>query len=146
MTILNIREAGDPVLRTSANPVEEITATTKELVANMVETMQEADGVGLAAPQVGVSKRIIVGDTGQHSFKLINPELVEKSDRTYIDEEGCLSIPGETGQVERAFAVTAAGLNPEGEEVTIEAEGLLARVLQHEIDHLDGTLFTDKTL
>lgn len=146
MAILNIREVGDPVLRTSAKPIEEITTTTKELITNMVETMYEADGVGLAAPQVGVSKRIIVGDTGNDSFKLINPEITEKSERTYIDEEGCLSIPGETGQVERSFAVTVEGLNPDGEEVTIEAEGLLARVLQHEIDHLDGTLFTDKTL
>ena len=144
MAVLDIREVGDPVLRTQAKEVEEISSITKELLNNMVETMYEAQGVGLAAPQVGISKRIIVVDPGNELFKLINPEIVETSERTYVDEEGCLSIPGETAKVERAFAVTVEALNPKGEEISIEAKGLLARILQHEIDHLEGELFVDK--
>ncbi|MCK8826912.1 peptide deformylase [Natroniella acetigena] len=143
MAILNIRELGDPVLRTEAKKVEEITAKTAKLLDDMVETMYDAQGVGLAAPQIGISKQIIVIDIGQGVIELINPEIVESSDRTYIDQEGCLSIPEQSGDVERAYQVKVEALNRDGEEIELEGKGLLARVLQHEIDHLAGKLFID---
>ncbi|MCK8817823.1 peptide deformylase [Natroniella sulfidigena] len=143
MAILNIRELGDPVLRTEAKKVEEITDKTGKLLDDMVETMYDAQGVGLAAPQIGISKQIIVIDIGQGVVELINPEIIESSDRTYIDQEGCLSIPEQSGDVERAYQVKVKALNRDGEEIEIEGKGLLARVLQHEIDHLAGKLFID---
>ncbi|WP_408954403.1 peptide deformylase [Natroniella sp. ANB-PHB2] len=143
MAILNIRELGDPVLRTKAKKVEEITDKTTKLLDDMVETMYDAQGVGLAAPQIGISKQIVVIDIGQDVIELINPEIVESSDRTYIDQEGCLSIPEQNGDVERAYQVKVKALNREGEEIELEGNGLLARVLQHEIDHLAGRLFID---
>ncbi|GAB6137438.1 peptide deformylase [Halanaerobaculum tunisiense] len=146
MSMLNVREVGDPVLRTTAQPVAEVTNKTRNLLDNMAETMYESDGVGLAAPQVGISKSIIVIDIGKGLIELINPEIVEKSEKTYIDEEGCLSIPEQTGQVERAFSVKVEALDRTGEQFEIEGKGLLARALQHEIDHLKGKLFIDKTV
>ncbi|MBM7623305.1 peptide deformylase [Sporohalobacter salinus] len=143
MAILSIRTIGDPVLRTETKPVDEITDQTKKLIENMKDTMYDASGVGLAAPQVGISKQIIIVDVGDGPLTLINPEIVDSSGAE-IDEEGCLSIPGENGKVERASKIVVEALNSDGEEVEIEAEGLLARALQHEIDHLEGTLFVDK--
>ncbi|ACL69745.1 peptide deformylase [Halothermothrix orenii] len=147
MPVLQIRKIGDPVLRSKAKPVTEITKKTLSLIDNMVETMYQAEGVGLAAPQVGVSKRIIVVDTGegQGLIELINPEIIETEGKD-IMEEGCLSVPGQTGKVIRASKVTVKGLNRGGKEVRIRAEGFLARAFQHEIDHLNGILFIDKVV
>ena len=143
MAVLQIREVGDPVLRTTANEVTEINDKLKDLLDKMKETMYDAKGVGLAAPQVGISKRVVVVDIGNGVHELINPEIESLSDKTYIDEEGCLSIPGQSGKVERAYQIKVTALNREGKEFELEAEGLLARVIQHEVDHLEGKLFTD---
>ena len=111
----------------------------------MVETMYNADGVGLAAPQVGVLRRVVVIDIGEGVIELINPELIE-TEGEQIGPEGCLSVPGVTGEVERPLKVKVKALNRKGEEFIIEGEGLLARALCHEIDHLDGIIFTDKVI
>ncbi|MGM0370548.1 MAG: peptide deformylase [Bacillota bacterium] len=146
MAILQIREVGDPVLRTPANQVDRVTDKTRELLDNMQETMYDANGVGLAAPQVGISKDIVVIDIGKGLLELINPEIVEESEKTYIDEEGCLSIPGKTDQVKRAYEIEVQALDRDGEQIEFDAQGLLARAIQHELDHLEGVLFTDKTV
>ncbi|MFC4766069.1 peptide deformylase [Effusibacillus consociatus] len=142
MAIRVIRLEGDPVLREVAKPVPEITKNILKLLDDMAETMYDADGVGLAAPQVGISKRVIVMDCGEGLIEMINPVIVSKEGEQ-IGPEGCLSIPGVTAEVNRANRVVAKGLNRHGEEITVEGEGLLARCIQHEIDHLDGILFTD---
>lgn len=144
MAVLEIREVGDPVLRTQTNKVKEITDKTRELLDNMQETMYEANGVGLAAPQIGISKAITVIDIGDGLIELINPEIIEKSEQNYQDEEGCLSIPDQTGKVKRAYGVKVRAQDRNGEEFEMEAEGLLARAIQHELDHLNGVLFIDK--
>jgi peptide deformylase len=144
MAILQIRELGDPVLRTKTKAVEEVTDKTRRMLDNMADTMYDASGVGLAAPQVGVSKDMVVIDIGEGLISLINPEIVDSSEEVAVEEEGCLSIPGKNGNVARSRKVVVKALNKEGEAVEIEAEGLLARALQHEIDHLDGILFIDK--
>ena len=146
MAVLQIREVGDPVLRTKAKEVEEVTDKIRDLLDNMQETMYDADGVGLAAPQVGISKSIVVIDIGQGLLELINPEIIEESEKTYIDQEGCLSVPNRTDEVERAYQVKVKALDRTGEEFEMEAEGLLARAIQHELDHLEGVLFIDKTV
>jgi peptide deformylase len=142
MAIRMIRLEGDPVLREVAKPVPEITKNVLKLLDDMAETMYDAEGVGLAAPQVGISKRIIVIDCGDGLIEMINPEILEKSGEQ-TGPEGCLSIPGLTAEVKRANYVKAKGLNRYGEEIIVEGEGLKARCLQHEIDHLNGVLFTD---
>ena len=141
--ILEIRKNGDPVLRVKALPVGEVSRDLIELTDNMLETMYNASGVGLAAPQVGVPIRAIVVDTGEGPVILFNPEIAEAwgSD---LDSEGCLSIPGVYGTVERAWGVRVKGLSRSGKKIELSGEGLLARALQHEIDHLDGILFIDK--
>lgn len=146
MTILKIRELGDPVLRTKAKAVDEVTDKTRDLLDNMADTMYAAPGVGLAAPQVGVSKRVVVVDVGLGLFELINPEIIEKSEKTYIDNEACLSVPNKIGKVERAFKVKVKALDRDGKEIIVEGKGFLARAFQHEIDHLDGRLFIDKVI
>lgn len=147
MALREIRLDSDPVLRKISRPVDVITDRIKVLVTDMIETMYHAEGVGLAAPQIGILKRIIVidlyDDTGVKI--LINPEVIEE-DGSYLDTEGCLSIPGVSGFVERPERIKVKGLNLEGEEIIIEGEGLLSRALCHEIDHLNGILFTDKTV
>jgi len=143
MAIYEIVEIGADVLREKAVPVKEITPNIAKLLDNMLETMYAANGVGLAAPQIGVSKRVVVIDVGEGPLELINPVIVEKEGES-IDEEGCLSIPGVTGQVARAAKVKVEALNRHGEKQLIEGEGLLARCLQHELDHLEGILFVDK--
>lgn len=143
MAILPIRLEGDPILRRKAKPVKAVTKRLVRLVHDMRETMYAADGIGLAAPQVGVGDRVIVADAGDGFLALINPEIVEAEGRE-VDKEGCLSIPGVTGYVERAARLVVAGLDERGRPRRVAADGLLARVLQHEIDHLDGVLFTDK--
>ena len=143
MAIYEIVEIGADVLREKAVPVKEITPNIAKLLDNMLETMYAANGVGLAAPQIGVSKRVVVIDVGDGPLELINPVIVEKEGES-IDEEGCLSIPWVTGQVARAAKVKVEALNRHGEKQLIEGEGLLARCLQHELDHLEGILFVDK--
>lgn len=143
MANLPIREEGDPVLRRRAEPVAKVTKRLRKLISDMVQTMYEADGVGLAAPQVGESIRVIVVDVGQGPLALINPEIVEARGEA-TDLEGCLSIPGRVGYVTRAAEVTAKGLNEEGRPVEVRGSGLLARALQHECDHLEGVLFIDR--
>ncbi|NLY89574.1 MAG: peptide deformylase [Firmicutes bacterium] len=131
-----------PVLRIKARPVEKITKKTLRILQDMAETMYANNGVGLAAPQIGIPERLITVDTGDGLLSLINPVLVATSGQER-DVEGCLSIPGQSGYVTRAARVIVEGLDPGGRRKKIEAEGLLARALQHEIDHLDGILFTD---
>ncbi|HEY2492619.1 MAG TPA: peptide deformylase [Paenibacillus sp.] len=134
----------DEVLHQTAKEVKKITPNVQKLLNDMADTMYDAEGVGLAAPQVGILKRLIVVDAGdEHGLiKLINPEVVSQEGEQF-GPEGCLSIPGINGDVRRAETVTVKGLDPEGTEVTITGTGLLARAFLHEIDHLNGVLFTD---
>lgn len=143
MALRNIRTEGDELLRKKSRIVEVIDARAKTLIEDMKETMYNANGVGLAAPQVGVLKRIIVVDVGEGPTVLINPEIIESSG-SETDVEGCLSIPGKEGYVERPAFVKVKGLNEDGIEVICSGEGLLARDFCHEIDHLNGILFIDK--
>jgi peptide deformylase len=143
MALRNIVEYGDDTLRKTCRPVSEITDRIKTLIDDMIETMHDANGVGLAAPQVGVLRRIFVVDIGEGPIVLINPEIVEmKGEQT--GEEGCLSVPGKSGTVTRANYVKIRGLDSEGNEVEYEGTELLARAFQHENDHLDGVLYIDK--
>ncbi len=135
----------DDVLRKKSKIVEKIDERTKILIDDMIETMYHADGVGLAAPQVGVLKRVIVVDVGEGIHVLINPELIRQAGEA-TDYEGCLSVPGINGQVTRPAEITVEGLNREGKKIRIKASGLLARAICHEIDHLDGVLFVDKSI
>jgi peptide deformylase len=144
MAILEIKEYGEPILRGKALPVKEIAPEILNLIKDMAETMYTDSGVGLAAPQVGVSKRIIVIDGEEEGLMvLINPILV-KSEGELVEEEGCLSIPGIYSQVKRASKVTVRALNENGDPIEMTKKGLAARALQHEIDHLDGILFIDR--
>lgn len=145
MALRNIRKYGDDLLRKKSRKVENIDDRIVTLLDDMAETMYEADGVGLAAPQVGILKRVIVIDVGEGILKLVNPEIIS-TEGSYIDEEGCLSVPGEQGKVERPYKVKVKALNEKGEEIILEGEELLARALCHEIDHLEGILFVDKIL
>lgn len=143
MGVYNIVEKEDELLRERSKNVPKITTNVLKLLDNMLETMYKSNGVGLAAPQVGVLKRVIVIDIGEGPVKLINPEIVASSG-SQLGAEGCLSCPGLIGEVKRAKRVTVKAQLPNGEETTIEAEDYFAVVLQHEIDHLDGILFIDK--
>jgi len=144
MAILEIKEYGDPILREKALLVEEITPDILNLIKDMAETMYADSGVGLAAPQVGVSKRIITIDEDEEKLLvLLNPEII-KSEGEAVEEEGCLSVPGVYSEVERSSKVTVKALNENGDPIKITKEGLTARALQHEIDHLNGILFIDK--
>lgn len=145
MALRNIRKYGDEILRKKSRKVDNINDRITTLLSDMEETLYNANGVGLAAPQVGVLKRVIVIDIGQGIIKLINPEIIE-TEGSYIDEEGCLSIPGKQGKVERPYKVKVKALNEKGEEIIVEGEELLARALCHEIDHLDGILYVDKVI
>ena len=147
MALRTVELWGSEVLRRKAEPVEQVDDELRTLIDDMFETMYQAEGVGLAAPQVGISRRVIVVDVHDEvaqPFALINPRLIEASPETEKGEEGCLSIPGLSAMVERAARVTVEGLNRNGEPVRIEGAELLGRCLQHEIDHLDGVLFVDK--
>lgn len=143
MAILPIRKLPDPVLRQKARPVQRVTRRHRRLIEDMKETMYAAPGVGLAANQVGVLERIIVVDPGDQFMALINPEIVA-AEGVDVDVEGCLSIPRVTGYVERAASIRVRALDERGRPVELEAEGYLARIIQHEVDHLDGVLFIDK--
>lgn len=143
MAIRNIREDGDEVLRKVCKPVEVMTERLSTLIDDMFETMYEANGVGLAAPQVGVLRRIVVIDVmDDNPLVLVNPEIIE-SDGEQIGPEGCLSLPGLQGEVARPEHVVCKALDRNMKEITVEGEGLLARAICHELDHLDGILYKD---
>lgn len=156
MTIREIVTPPDPVLRTEAERVRAFTSDLRQLVEDMVETMRDAVGVGLAAPQVGISQRVIVVEFAEPpddpeqeppepvTYRLINPEIVSASPQTAVGTEGCLSLPRIYGDVERSVAATVHGFTPSGEPTQIQAEGWLARIFLHEVDHLNGVLFIDR--
>lgn len=144
MAVLKLEKYGSPVLREKALPVTKVDDEIRELVKNMIETMYAEGGVGLAAPQVGVSKRIIVVDTEeQGTIVLINPTIIKREGETK-EEEGCLSVPGISSPVKRSSFVTVEALDLEENKIRISQEGFLAIALQHEIDHLEGYLFIDR--
>ena len=140
-----IRLSTDEVLRKTCKPVKEITANTLTLLEDMAETMYDANGVGLAAPQVGILKRIVVIDIGEGLVELINPVIVETKG-LQIDYEGCLSVPGTSARVERPAYVKVEALDRNGVPIVVEGEELMAVALCHELDHLDGVLYIDKAL
>jgi peptide deformylase len=148
MALLRIRKFPDPVLKNAADPVENIDGNVASFLESMTQTMYAAPGVGLAATQVGDSRRLVVLDTdhehlGKHLLKLINPQIVE-SDGSIMWEEGCLSVIDFTADVQRATRVLVKAWTTDQQEISLEADGLLAIALQHEIDHLDGKLFIDR--
>ena len=143
MAIRNVRTIGDEILTKTAKEVKEMTPRIKELIEDMFDTMYEAEGVGLAAPQVGIRKRIVVIDCGDHPYVLINPVILETSGEQ-TGYEGCLSVPGKVGEVTRPNYAKVKALNEDMEEYTIEGTALLARAICHELDHLDGHMYTEK--
>ena len=140
-----IRTFGDPVLKSRATPVKDFDESLEHLAEEMMRVMREAEGVGLAANQIGRLKRIFVAAHEDEEYAIVNPVIEERSETTEKDIEGCLSIPETRVEVERPTVVTVSGQGPSGEPVRVEAEGLLARIFQHEIDHLDGVLILDRT-
>jgi peptide deformylase len=145
--ILKIVKVPDPILETKTAPVKEITPEILKLIKDMIDTCRKAQGIGLAAPQIGQSLRLCIINLehlGLPPFALINPKIVKTSWKKVNMEEGCLSIPGLFGMVKRPAKVTVKAMSIEGNETKLQADGILARVLQHEIDHLDGILFTSK--
>jgi len=145
MAIRNIRKDDDEILRKKSKMVDIIDDRITIILEDMAQTMYKAEGVGLAGPQVGVLRRLVVIDTGEGLLKLVNPEIVSYSGEE-IDVEGCLSIPQVHGEVKRPKSVIVKALNEKGEEIKINGRDLLARALCHEIDHLNGILFTDKAI
>ncbi len=144
MAIRNIREIGDDVLRKKSKEVKEMTPRLKELIGDMFDTMYEAYGVGLAAPQVGILKKVVVIDvTGEDPYVLINPKIIERSGEQ-TGNEACLSVPGKTGVVTRPAYVKAVALNENMEQYEIEGTDFLARAICHELDHLEGSIYVDK--
>ncbi|HEY8888891.1 MAG TPA: peptide deformylase [Clostridium sp.] len=145
MAIRIIRTYGDDILRKKGRVVDEINQRILLLIKDMMETMYDSKGIGLAAPQVGILKRIVVIDIGNGPMAIINPEIIEMQG-SQLSNEGCLSLPGIQKNVARPEKVRVKALNEKAEEIVIEGEGLLARALCHEIDHLDGVLFIDKAI
>lgn len=145
MALRNIRVNEDPILRKISKVVKNIDERTQILIDDMLDTMYEANGVGLAAPQVGILKRVVVIDIGDGPIILINPEIVEANGEVK-DVEGCLSVPGKQGNVIRPQYVKVKAEDRDGNSIEIQGEDLLARALCHEIDHLNGILYTDKTV
>ncbi|BAK48566.1 hypothetical protein CXIVA_25970 [Clostridium sp. SY8519] len=143
MALRTIRLMGDEVLTKKCREVKELTPRLKELIQDMLDTMYEANGVGLAAPQVGVLRRIVVIDVGEGPIVMVNPEILETSGEQ-TGEEGCLSLPGKAGQVTRPNYVKARAFDENMESYEIEGEGLLARAILHETDHLDGHMYVEK--
>ena len=148
MAKLPIIWAPDPILKTVCRPVETVDDDARRLMDDMMETMYAAPGIGLAAPQIGLDRRVIVVDPAKDGedpapLRLINPEIVWSSDAGKVFEEGCLSLPDMFAEVERPAEVRVTYIDPDGKKQELEADGLLAVVLQHEIDHLDGVLFVD---
>jgi peptide deformylase len=158
MGLRTIVSLPDPVLRRKARPVTRFDSNLQALIEDMIETMRVAPGVGLAAPQVNVSQRLIVVEYAEHEdaegteekpvkkkmFVIANPEIIKTSEETVTGVEGCLSVPGVVGEVERFLAIQVKGLNRHGKPMKIKVEGWLARIFQHEIDHLDGIVFPDR--
>ena len=152
MAIREIRLYGDPVLREQATPVDVVDDDVRAIATDMLETLADADGVGLAGPQVGVARRIIVvhappperGEVREEPRVFLNPEIVSKSGPSVAEEEGCLSIPGIYESVKRSQRVSFRATDLDGGEVELEAEDMFSRILQHEVDHLDGVLFVDR--
>jgi peptide deformylase len=153
MTLREIVTLPDPILRRKAKAVTRFDADLQTLVEDMIETMRQAPGVGLAAPQVGIPDRIIVVEYAEDEedenakkklYVVVNPEIKESSDEVELGIEGCLSVPGLHGEVERALAVTVKGQTRRGQPIKIKAKGWLARIFQHEIDHLNGVVFIDR--
>ncbi|NIM95193.1 MAG: peptide deformylase [Anaerolineales bacterium] len=156
MAIHEIVTSPADVLRQRARKVRNVNDEIRTLIDDMIETMRDAPGYGLAAPQVGVSQRVIVVEYGEPSedpeeepkpkklYTVVNPEIVRHSIETEVDQEGCLSVPGYIGDVERFQSVTIKGLNRHGKPFRLKAKGFLARIFQHEIDHLEGTLYIDR--
>lgn len=143
MAIRQVRTIGDEILTKACKPVKEMNDRTMELIEDMFETMYESNGCGLAAPQVGIRKRIVVMDVDDgNQYVLINPEIIETSG-SQTGPEGCLSVPGKSGDVTRADHVKVRALNENMEEFELEGDGLLARCILHECDHLDGKLYVD---
>lgn len=143
MAVYQVVKEGDSVLREKAKAVNGITPNILKLLDNMRDTMKATDGVGLAAPQIGISKKVVVIDACDEKLDLINPEII-MSEGAVKDTEACLSVPGLAGEVIRAQKVKVKALNRNGEEIELEREGFMARVMQHEIDHLEGILYIDK--
>lgn len=143
MAILNIVKEGDPVLRGKCRIVEEITPRIITLLDDMIETLHDADGCGLAAPQVGVRRRVVIVEVEDgETIEMINPEIIEREGKQ-CEIEGCLSLPGKWGYTDRPMSVTVKALDRHGKEFTVSGSGLKARAFCHEIDHLDGILYTD---
>ena len=142
MAIRNLRYEGDPILRKTSKEVKDVTPKVKELIDDMLETMYEAGGVGLAAPQVGILKRIVVIDVGDGPLVMINPQIM-KTEGSQTGDEGCLSVPGKAGQVTRPNEVTVRFMDEDMEWYELEGTELLARAICHECDHLDGKLYVD---
>ena len=143
MAIRTIRIQGDPVLGKKCRVITEVTPKIEELIEDMLDTMYEANGVGLAAPQVGILKRIVVIDIGDGPIVMINPEILETSGEQ-TGGEGCLSLPGKSGTVTRPYYVKAKAFDENMDEYIIEGEELMARAICHELDHLDGHMYTEK--
>ena len=143
--VLDVRTFGDPVLKTPAAPVESFDGSLAHLTEEMLATMREHEGVGLAANQVGRLKRILVATLEDEEFVVVNPAIEEAAEIKGRELEGCLSIPGIQVEVERPTAVTVSGQDPSGAPLRLEASDMLARIIQHEIDHLDGVLILDRT-
>ncbi|MDD2553933.1 MAG: peptide deformylase [Desulfotomaculaceae bacterium] len=143
MAVYKIVEIGDEILKEKAKPVKSINANIIKLLDNMADTLYEAKGAGLAAPQIGVPKRVIVVDIGEGLYELVNPQIISTAGQE-TDVEGCLSIPGLIGDVTRAATIKVRYLDRHGKEKNLTAEGLLARAMQHEIDHLEGILYIDR--
>jgi len=144
MSLLQIKKYGNPILRKKAEKVEKIDWQMRILIDDMIETMQEEGGVGLAAPQVGVSKRIIIVKDDIIPLVLVNPQIIEKSQKKISGEEGCLSVPGIVAKVKRAKKIIVGALDEQGKEIAIKTDDIFSRIIQHEIDHLNGILFTDR--
>ncbi|SDY57789.1 peptide deformylase [Thermoactinomyces sp. DSM 45892] len=143
MSVRNIVQIGEPILKEKAKPVTKFHARLHKLLDDMAETMYDANGVGLAAPQVAISKRVIVVDIGDQLYEVINPEIIEKRGEQFNPPEGCLSIPNLLGEVRRADYIKVVGQDRNGHSIEIEADGFLSRAFQHEVDHLNGILFPD---
>jgi peptide deformylase len=145
LALSQIRQYGDPVLRMRANEVEAFDEELERLVERMTRLMHDADGIGLAATQLGILRRLFVFSHEDEDYVLVNPEIASRSRGSGIDDEGCLSLGSVRVPVERACSVTVVGKDARGEDVRLELEGFSARVVQHEVDHLDGTLMLDRT-
>jgi peptide deformylase len=145
VALAQIRQYGDPVLRMRAEPVEQVDDELRRMGERMVSLMHDADGIGLAATQVGILRRFFVFRNEEDDVLVVNPTIISSSDETEMDEEGCLSLGPVRVPVERSLSVTLEGLDREGAPLRLELEGIAARVVQHELDHLDGTLIVQRT-